>query len=50
MRSALFAVFAAILLTLSACVVEPLGEGTGDRYRSDHYRGDHEEGHRVWHE
>lgn len=45
MRSGLLALaaFAVMLLTLSACVVEPLGEGRGDHYR-------HDDGHRVWHD
>jgi hypothetical protein len=42
-RLSALAAFAIMLLTLSACVVEPLGEGRGDHYR-------HEDGHRVWHE
>ena len=43
-KTGLLAAFAVILLTLSACVVEPYG----DHYRGDHYHGD--DGHRVWRE
>ena len=42
-KTGLLAALAVLLLTLSACVVEPYGEG--DRYH-DHY---HDDGHRVWH-
>lgn len=41
-KTGLLAALAVLLLTLSACVVEPYG----DRYH-DHY---HDDGHRVWHE
>lgn len=40
-RTGLLAAFAMLLLTLSACVVEPYGE----RERGEHY---HDDGHRVW--
>jgi hypothetical protein len=47
-RTALFAAFAVLLLTLSlsACVVEPYGEHYHD---GEHYHG-HDDGHRVWRE
>ena len=45
-KTGLLAALALLLLTLSACVVEPYG----DRYHGEHYRGDRDDGHRVWHE
>ena len=48
-KTGLLAALAALLLTLSACVVEPY---EGRHYEGHHYHGDHyhDDGHRVWHE
>jgi hypothetical protein len=42
MRTGLLAAFAVILVALSACIVEPYGDGRGNHY--------HDDGHRVWRE